>query len=204
MSDASKTTYNTLANNSSDSAIAGFNALVKTATPSHKADLQRRLTDAIRYSAPAIGDYWNGQGGIYAGIVRNGDRQWHLISADKLAGTFRDRWSANHQSLGVDFSLRDGLHNTRLILSAEPNNRLAKMIASLALGGHTDWYWPSHFENTLILTNTPEQISHNIYWSSTETSYADHAFSIAPTDGQHYSNKSNSFNAIAVRRVPIY
>lgn len=219
MSDAGKTTYNTLANNSSDAAIAGFNALVNTATPSHKADLQRRLTDAIRYSAPAIGDYWNGQGGYYAGIVRDGDKQWHLILADELVdtttvngqkstysnrtGTIKSAWGAYLNEIPGEFSRCDGQHNTALILAAEPDNKIASHFTALLIDGHKDCYWPSQFEQNLLLINLPEHLEKTWHWSSTQYS-AGNAWGQGFEDGyQGIYDKDGKLAARAVRRLAI-
>lgn len=192
-----KTTYKDL----SSTSPAAVNALLDPKTDSRKADLQRRLHDAIRNSAPAIGQYWKGQGGIYAGIIRDGDRQWHLILAEKPA--FFAPWGDYGIELAGEFSLRDGAHNTKLILASDSLNEIAFYNASLNIDGHADFYWPSQCENTLVFANLPEHLFKSWHWSSSQYS-SNRAWTLGFYEGDLITyEKDVHYPARAVRRIPI-
>lgn len=201
MQDAPKTTLKDLsaAGNASQT---GVNALLD-ATAHRKTTLRQRLADAMRTAAPAIGQYWEGQGGIYAGIMRDGDRQWHLILAPKEHGLIDTTWGEYPNEIPGEFSRRDGKHNTALILAAEPENEIAKFARDINIEGHSDYYWPAQCENNLLFANLPEQLNREWHWSSTQ-------FSAHSAWGQHFggglqdvSNKTCSLAARAVRRILI-
>src|SRR5690606_31797666 len=75
---------------------------------------------------PRIGEYWQGQGGVYAGVIRDGKSQWHLIAAtDRSAFIEGSHWGAHRANIPGEFSYRDGWHNTCLILAAQTHNKIA-------------------------------------------------------------------------------
>lgn len=160
------------------------------------------LIDFTNPNPPRIGDYWPGQGGVYAGIVRDGNRQWHLILADQQH-TIEAEWGTYPNQIPGDFSRRDGQHNTALILAAEPENTIATHCTALLIDGHKDFYWPAQCENNLLFTNLPEQLTPDWHWSSTQSS-AHHAWLQVFEDGTQYIDiKGNSLAARAVRRILI-
>lgn len=152
---------------------------------------------------PAIGDYWEGQGGYYAGIMRDGDRQWHVIMPTTELSKAEGEWGIEGELIPGEFSRRDGLHNTQLILAGEPQNKIANHITALKIAGHRDFYWASEFENNLLLINLPEHLSPEPHWSSTQYS-ARSAWDLYFEDGgQTILSKDLSLAARAVRRLPI-
>jgi hypothetical protein len=97
-------------------------------------------------------------------------------------------------------SRNDGLHNTQLILAAEPENNLAAGIASLSIEGHADFYWPALSEQNLLFANLRDLFTNQYHWSSTQYS-ARRAWGQHFEDGYQYFNlKLNSLAARAVRR----
>lgn len=214
MRTADKTTYQDL----SSTSAAGVNALLDAKTQSRKADLQRRLNDAIRTFAPPIGQYWKGQGGIYAGIIRDGDHQWHLIlgctisnpqsieatyaySPDDCAIT--GPWGEHGVSIKGGFSRHDRQHNTQLILAAQPQNKIANYITSLEIDGHRDFYWPALYENSLLCINLPEHFAPQLHWSSTSHTSLSAWSQDFEDGGQDFNGKPITLAARAVRRIPI-
>ncbi len=152
---------------------------------------------------PAIGQHWQGQGGIYAGIMRDADRQWHLILATKEAADIDEEWGTYGETITGEFSRRDGLHNTQLILAGEPENKIASYITSLIIDGHNDFYWPAQCENNLLFNNLPEHLSHEWHWSSTQYSARSAWSQLFEGGNQGISSKDNSLAARAVRRLSI-
>lgn len=151
---------------------------------------------------PKISEYWPGQGGTYAGIIRDGNRQWHLILADQQH-TIEAEWGTYPNHIPGEFSRRDGRHNTALILAAEPDNTIAGHVTALLIDGHKDFYWPAECENNLLFTNLPEHLAGNWHWSSTQFS-ARYAWIQDFEDGyQDIYDKGYSLAARAVRRILI-
>ncbi len=162
----------------------------------HSAEPQNSLST----ETPNIGEYWEGQGGFYAGIMRDSERQWHLILSQAVIDA---PWGKYPSEISGEFSRRDGLHNTKLILAADPENVIAKMTLEINIDGHSDFYWPAQCENNLLFNNIPERMAQERHWSSTQDS-ARYAWIQYFDDGiQHLDSKDNSLAARAVRRLPI-
>ena len=163
---------------------------------------------------PIIGQYWQGHGGIYAGIIRNPDngQQWHLILGTETVTSpvndkyeiahcaFKGTWGQYPNEIAGDFSRNDGQHNTELILAAEPENSLALSISGLSIEDHSDFYWPAECEQNLLFINLRENFTQAWHWSSTQYS-ARYAW-IQHFEGgtQDVINKDFSLAARAVRR----
>lgn len=163
---------------------------------------------------PIIGQYWQGHGGIYAGIIRNPDngQQWHLILGTETVTlpvndkyeiahcAFKGTWGQYPNEIAGDFSCNDGQHNTALILAAEPENSLALSISSLSIEGLSDFYWPAECEQNLLFINLRENLSQTWHWSSTQ--YSAHCAWVQNfgDGGQDIGSKNGSLAARAVRR----
>ena len=103
------------------------------------AEIERQATGTI----PAIGAYWPGQGGIYAGVARgrDGEADYHLILCQE-APTQGFTWQA-----ALD---------------------LAKTITA---DGHSDFIVPTRFESALLYANLQDQFdTDHWYWTSTQCS----------------------------------
>lgn len=170
-------------------------------------DLQAASNNGINalltITPPRVGTYWIGQGGFYAGIMRDGDRQWHLILAPKDQGLIDTTWGTYSETIPGEFSRRDGQHNTALIIAAEPNNAIALYCSQIEIDGHSDYYWPAQCENNQLFNNLPEHLNREWHWSSTQ--YSAHDAWIQHFEGgkQRIGYKLLKLAARAVRRLPI-
>lgn len=157
---------------------------------------------------PAIGEYWKGQGGVYAGAMRgeNGQPDYHLIvptdpavMGQKLAygGYEVDETEAS--------SRRDGLSNTQhLVEGSGENHPAAQWCDSITIEGHKDLYLPAISELALCMANVPELFEKEWHWSSSQRS-AYGAFLMYFVDGdQDDGGKDNELRVRPVRRLPIY
>lgn len=153
---------------------------------------------------PRVGEYWQGQGGYYAGIMRDGDRQWHLISASHRTAFYSGAsWGAMGLVCNDASSARDGMRNTYAILKADPSNRIASHFCALLIEGHKDFYWPSQCELNLLHANLPEHFEKTWHWSSTQYSARSAWYQNFEGGYQNVSSKYDKLAARAVRRILI-
>lgn len=113
----------------------------------------------------AIGDYWVGQGGFFAGDFLGDDgRIYGLIVAD--CGNAQDIGRARHCENGErDLSQWDGLDNTQRLKNGCP---AALMASQHIADGHSDFYLPARRELQLACANVPHLFGdESWYWSST-------------------------------------
>jgi hypothetical protein len=152
---------------------------------------------------PAIGEYWPGQGGIYAGIMPDfvGHDPRHLIfSTDEAIGV---EWGGYLVHEPGATSSHDGEANTRALIASRYSHPAAEWADKYVKDGHTDFHLPSRQEWDVASVTIREQfVKNDWYWSSTEQS---------PTmawgrnfNGHDllYSYKTFSGRARAVRTVP--
>lgn len=114
---------------------------------------------------PKIGEYWQGQGGFFAGDFRADDGTvYGLIVAD--CGTAQDAGRARHCENGErDLSQWDGLDNTQRLKNGCPAAQLASQHSA---DGHGDFYLPARRELQLACANVPHLFGdESWYWSST-------------------------------------
>ncbi len=151
---------------------------------------------------PPIGEYWQGQGGVYAGMGcgRDGGNDFCLIVPTDPKAIFAKR---NLGTYGVDVpgatSYHDGPGNTRAF--AEAGSELCKEILSLEIEGHKDFYLPSQTELMLCWVNVPELFEKVWHLSSTQSSAVTawrQVFSDGYTD---YYDKTNEGVGRACRRL---
>ena len=115
---------------------------------------------------PAIGQYWPGQGGIYAGDFLGGDGViYGLIVAD--CGPAQDigkaPWGQNRSLALSDW---DGLRNTTALIAAD--HPAAKLVAKYTNDGCTDFYLPARRELLLASANLHDRFGNESwYWTST-------------------------------------
>ncbi|WP_103018134.1 DUF1566 domain-containing protein [Alicycliphilus denitrificans] len=111
---------------------------------------------------PQIGEYWAGQGGIYAGDFRAGDGLTYGLIAAPDQDIGRATWGPNGKR---DLSGWDGLENTRSLIKESP---AAKLAAGYTRDGHSDFYLPAHRELLLGAANLYETFgTESWYWTST-------------------------------------
>jgi len=134
-------------------------------------------SDALaRIVAPQIGQVWEGQGGVYAGISRGRDLapDYHLIVGPELES--QTDWAA-----------------------------AVKWAASLTGDGHADFALPFRKEQALSFANVPELFKQQYYWSceqhASTSGYAWGQF--FSNGGQYHWGKDGHGRARAVRRLII-
>lgn len=149
---------------------------------------------------PEIGKYWEGHGGVPAGIICNGNLFWWLILAITPESILKAEWGKYGNLIEGEFSVIDGQHNTQLILAAEPENKIVKNVTSLVIDGHQDLYWPARKETNLIEINLPKFIFPDFHWSSTQYSANDAWCQNFENGYQVLYYKRSTLAARAVRR----
>jgi len=151
-------------------------------------------------TAPALGEYWPGQGGINGGLVAaRGDVPAHyLIFAAKDAGSFE--WGPRNTDL-PGTSKTDGKLNTELMCFEEKNYPAANACAEYEADGHNDFYLPAAAELYQGWLNCPQVFAQDCYyWSSSQRS-AHYAFFMHFGGGLQGSfAKLNEFRVRPVRR----
>ncbi len=152
---------------------------------------------------PSVGSHWEGQGGIYAGIIRDPatGNQWHLILAQDTG--IETEWSEDYNEIDGEFSDNDGLHNTRLILAADPNNTAANYCANLLIDGHQDFYWLAPAELNLVRANLRDHCEPVAHWSSKQFSSDSAWYQHFAYGHQRINCKDEVLAVRAVRRLPI-
>ena len=146
--------------------------------------------------APAIGEYWPGQGGINAGFVAaRGDVPAHyLILGDKDLGEFK--WG-RYQEESAATSKWDGKANTDALIAAGGHPAAAAARAHTA-DGHSDFDLPAAAQLHQVWAH--DLISKGYYWSSSQRS-ASNAFGMTfGGGGQDTSGKSYELRVRPVRR----
>ena len=119
--------------------------------------------------APAIGEYWYGQGGIYVGKVfgRDGQPDYHLIFAEHDLG--KKEWGGyNKESKAT--SKWDGLANTKALLESDVSHPAAAAAAGYSTDEHHDFYLPSAAELYQGWVNVPDLFAKEYHWSSSQRS----------------------------------
>ena len=148
---------------------------------------------------PRIGQVWPGQGGIYAGIARGDDADWHLILAS--TGLGRLAWATSAKAIKGATSARDGLLNTLALVAAKGTHPAAEACRTLEIEGHNDFYLPAQFEAALLYANVREHLSTEWHWTSTQFS-AGSAWTQLFYDGTQYDgDKKFAARARACRRL---
>ncbi|ENM5222246.1 DUF1566 domain-containing protein [Pseudomonas aeruginosa] len=168
--------------------VAGESVELKPATCAHPTDV------------PAIGEYWEGQGGIYAGRVppKDGQSSYYLIVAGDDVG--RCAWSSHSHEISARRKW-DGMANTAAMLESE--SPAARAAVAFVADGHEDFYLPARAELAICELNVPEVFANDRYWSSTQVA-AGISFCVGLHDGSSfYGKKHETFLVRPVRRVLI-
>ncbi|MGG1948991.1 hypothetical protein AB1286_29995 [Trinickia sp. NRRL B-1857] len=149
-------------------------------------------------SVPEVGAYWDGQGGIYAGIMpaRDGKRPYHLIAA--IEDGVDLQWGAGGNEAK---SLHDGLENTRALVEREHDHPAAEWASKYTKDGCSDFYLPAQRELNLCYATCAEQFEKDWYWSSTQYSALNAWYQHFDDGTQDYADKDLTGRARAVRRL---
>ena len=125
---------------------------------------------------PRIGEYWAGQGGVYAGLCRgrDGEADYHLILCKE----------APEQ----EFKWQDALDHAKTIEA----------------DGHKDFTVPTRWESALLYANLQDQFDTD-YWHLTSTQYSEGYAWIQGFSGgsQHRSCKVYERRVRFVRRASV-
>ena len=122
-------------------------------------------TSIVAMTPPNIGEYWTGQGGIYAGVARGRDSEhdYHLILCTEAPA--------------IDMKWQAALDHAKTITA----------------DGHTDFSVPSRFESALLYANLQDKFDADYwYWTSTQYSESD-AWGQHFYDGTQYYDSDTKF-----------
>jgi hypothetical protein len=156
--------------------------------------------------APEIGQYWPGQGGLYAGIVPAGEAHHHprhlIVSVDEVDGV---AWGGWHESETDARSSHDGSTNTWALMVCGHEHPAAQWAADYTKDGHADFHLPSRSELQFASVTMRNEFAPAWYWSSTEHSWAT-AWGRSFGDDEArriVESKDASGRARAVRTIPV-
>lgn len=157
---------------------------------------------AANGDTPAIGQYWPGEGGVYAGIMRGegGKPDYHLIVATDDLGKFE--WGNYGNTVSGADSASDGAANTQALIE-DGDHPAAAACAEYEADGHTDFYLPARRELQVAEANVSDRFEQEWHWSSTQRS-ANFAFGMHFVDGiQTSHDKGSELRVRPVRRLII-
>lgn len=152
------------------------------------------------YTAPAVGEIWPGQGGVYAGIIpaRDGVAAYHLI-----IGNPQERliWGP-YDDVPLATDMADGLTNTQTLVNQPDNHPAAKAAAAYLADGHADFYLPAVSELEMVWSNLGSQ---DLGWAWSSTQHSAFSGYIMNFDDGTYSgyDKGLFFLVLPVRRLAI-
>lgn len=174
----------------SPAASALFGALLSAAKEPAQAQ-----TAAPKLTPPAIGEYWPGQGGIYAGIRQYAEGLCHVIFATQDVG----KHAYGEHGTEVEATSRtDGRQNTLVLTGRNGSHPAAGTAFGFTCDGHSDFYLPAIAELSHAWANIPEHFEPDWYWSSSQRS-ADYAFSMGFADG--FQGNAGKYGELRVRPV---
>ncbi|MXN31016.1 DUF1566 domain-containing protein [Delftia sp. CH05] len=124
------------------------------------------------HGRPAIGEYWEGQGGHYAGDFRGSDGSVCGLIVAPGEDVGRAAWGPTCERELSDW---DGLANTARLRNECP---AAKLAVGFESDEHSDFYLPARRELQLAAANVPHLFGkESWYWSSTTLS-GDYAWAV--------------------------
>jgi hypothetical protein len=156
--------------------------------------------------APAIGQEWPEQGGVYAGVMRAPDGKPHyhmIVPTSPDTQTESIKWGTQNVEEADAKCDRDGLVNTLALVTSANEYPAAQWAHGLQIGAFNDFYLPSRRELRLLWVNVPELFADGYYWSSTQYSRNDAWCQYFSGGSQGYDDKDDELRARAVRRLLI-
>lgn len=154
---------------------------------------------------PAVGELWPCQGGVNAGLVdaRDDVPAYYLIVAEKDLPSMYT-WGG-HGIGSKAKSKTNGLFNTSILLSEDPEHPAAKAATEYQADGHKDFYLPAPTELHQAYLNLAIELNFNgtYYWSSMEEAAANthaHALDFSTySQGRH--SKLTPLSVRPARRI---
>lgn len=176
----------------SPAASALFGALLSAAK-----EPRQTQAAAPKHTPPAIGEYWPGQGGIYAGIRQYPEGLCHVIFAAQDVG----KHAYGEHGTEVEATSRtDGRQNTLVLTGRNASHPAAGAAFGFTCDGHSDFYLPAIAELSHAWANIPEHFEPEWYWSSSQRS-ANRAFFLGFDGGsQDSTGKHHELRVRPVRR----
>lgn len=154
-------------------------------------------------SVPEVGAYWEGQGGIYVGVMPgiDGGPDYHLIASIDEGVDLE--WGQSDKRIEGADSKRDGSANTLALLGSGYPHPAAAWASKYTKDGHSDFYLPAQRELNLCYATCAEKFEKDWYWTSTQSS-AGWAWCQSFYGGDPSSClQDNRLRARAVRRLSI-
>lgn len=146
----------------SPEALSGMEALMKGLGRGEVSASVELRANPEHPSRPAIGDYWEGQGGHYAGDFRGSDGSVYGLIVSPGDDVGRAAWGPTGERELSDW---DGLANTGRLRNECP---AAKLAVGFERDVHSDFYLPARRELQLAAANVPHLFGkESWYWSST-------------------------------------
>lgn len=149
-------------------------------------------------------------GGYYLGDITDGGVQYALICAPRPEGhsSTLTAWGPDAATTGTT-SRTNGPTNTTTLDALTASYPAAELCAGLTINSHTDWYLPAVDELAEMYKNRSslpagQDFDFNTYWSSTESSDTQRAYTINFSGGAKGTPvKSGTTRVRAVRRIPL-
>ena len=120
---------------------------------------------------PALGAYWPGQGGFYAGkLPAVGDRpEVHMVFSEEEVEDLT--WGPRDNDVTGAKSRHDGRANTKALLASGTRHPAAQWAAAREVDGHKDFHLPSQLELFMACIQVQDKFKkEGWYWSSTQDS----------------------------------
>lgn len=155
-------------------------------------------SDAL--TPPAIGEYWVGQGGIYAGRREYPEGLCHVV----FAATDVGKHTFGESGISVEATSKiDGRENTAILVNRDGSHPAADAAYAYTCDGHNDFSLPSIGELNHAWLYIPESFEKDWYIGSTQRS-AYGAFTMHFDDGHQLDYvKYHELRVRPVRRLPI-
>ena len=161
-----------ITNGQSSVARALFAAMLRSPETGESESIDEPIETS--HAVPQIGEYWQGQGGIYAGIARGHDSEhdYHLILCTEAPA--------------IDMKWQVALDHAKTI----------------TVDGHTDFSVPSRFESALLYANLQDHFDTDYwYWTSTQFSEGDAWYQLFDDGYLCYDTKDYERRCRFVRRA---
>ena len=149
-----------------------------------------------------IGEAWPGEGGIFAGTLRNPETgEIHHIIMHPQA-TNECRWGTYGKKIEGAGSYWDGASNTTAMRTSEQCSEIINAVAALSsIDGHTDYHIPAQAELNILCCNLRDMVEPNWHWSSTQCSSYTAWYQYFDSGFQDVYYKGTQLAVRAVRRI---